>query len=156
MKSCCVAGHRNISPSQTAAVTPLLRAEIAKAVGDGFTCFYSGLEEGVDTLFAKLVIEAREEHPKICLEIASPYPEWMSGRSQEDKEILAKMNGMTPYSQGKTPDSYLIRNRGMLKECERLIAVYDGRDDGGTAKTMRYAFSLGMDIREIRIDPKHM
>ena len=43
------------------------------------------------------------------------------------------------------------RNRYMAGESQRVIAVYDGRECGGTLFTMRYAHSIGREVREIRI-----
>ena len=36
-------------------------------------------------------------------------------------------------------------------ESQRVIAVYDGRERGGTLFTMRYAHSIGREVREIRV-----
>ena len=43
------------------------------------------------------------------------------------------------------------RNRYMVNRSQRVIAVYDGRNYGGTFHTMRYAQSLGRDIRIIPV-----
>ena len=43
------------------------------------------------------------------------------------------------------------RNRYMAAESQRVIAVYDGRDRGGTLYTMRYAHTLEKEVRVIEV-----
>ena len=50
-----------------------------------------------------------------------------------------------------TPSCFMQRNRYMARASQRVIAVYDGRDRGGTLFTLRYAHTLGREIRVIRI-----
>ena len=46
---------------------------------------------------------------------------------------------------------FLQRNRYMVVESQRVIAVYDGRERGGTLFTMRDAHAAGREVRVIRI-----
>ena len=39
----------------------------------------------------------------------------------------------------------------MAVESQRVIAVYDGRDRGGTLYTMRYAHTLEKEVRVIEV-----
>lgn len=151
MKACCVTGHRDIAADKIDYVTCELRREIEEAINDGFTFFISGFAPGVDMIFARLVIELKEKYPHVNLEAALPYPTWLKNRSAEDKELLYKCVGFGVHSPKYTPNCFLIRNRFMANTCERVIAVYDGREKGGTVSTMRYAAVLERDIREIRI-----
>lgn len=43
------------------------------------------------------------------------------------------------------------RNRYMVMNSTRVIAVYDGREKGGTVFTMRCARTLKKEIRVIRV-----
>ncbi|MEG0912281.1 MAG: hypothetical protein RSG53_01620 [Oscillospiraceae bacterium] len=43
------------------------------------------------------------------------------------------------------------RNRYMVSLSGRIIAVYDGREKGGTLFTMRYAHTMEREVREIWI-----
>ena len=43
------------------------------------------------------------------------------------------------------------RNRYMVSQSQRVIAVYDGREKGGTLFTMRHAHAMGRDVRVISI-----
>ena len=42
-------------------------------------------------------------------------------------------------------------SRYMVAESQRVIAVYDGRERGGTLFTMRDAHAAGREVRVIRI-----
>ena len=151
MKACCVTGHRDIADDKISYVTDELRREIEEAISDGFTFFISGFAPGVDMMFARLVIELKEKYPNIFLEAALPYPTWLKNRSAEDKEVFNKCMGFGIHIPKYTPNCFLIRNRFMANTCERVIAVYDGREKGGTVNTIRYAAVLERDIRTIKI-----
>lgn len=43
------------------------------------------------------------------------------------------------------------RNRYMVEHSDRVIAVYDGREKGGTIKTIRFAHQFRKELREIPI-----
>lgn len=49
------------------------------------------------------------------------------------------------------PNVYSKRNRYMVEHSDRVIAVYDGREKGGTVKTIRYAHQFRKELREIPV-----
>lgn len=49
------------------------------------------------------------------------------------------------------PSVYAKRNRYMVERSDRVIAVYDGREKGGTAGTIRLAHSMKKDLVEIAV-----
>lgn len=151
MKACCVTGHRDIEANKIDYVTGELRKAIVEAISDGFTLFISGFAPGVDMIFARLVIELKGEHPDIHLEAALPYGGWLNKRDEADQALLNKCVAIGVHSEKSNRDCFLIRNRFMALTCERVIAVYDGRETGGTVKTIRYAAVLERDIRKIEI-----
>lgn len=151
MKACCVTGHRDISDEKINYITGELRKAIQEAIDDGFTLFISGFAPGADMIFARLVIELQADNPHIYLEAALPYGAWLKNRCAEDRAVLSKCMSIGVHSPKYTPNCFLIRNRFMANTCERVIAVYDGRETGGTVKTMQYAAALERDIRAIKI-----
>lgn len=58
-KTCCVTGHRDLPQNQINYVKAALLREIEKSVADGFTCFMSGVAEGVDQYFVEIVSPIR-------------------------------------------------------------------------------------------------
>ena len=154
-KTCCVTGHRIIPPEQTGCLLQCLEAAIEQALTQGFSRFISGYAEGVDLLFAELVIRARERHPGITLEAALPYRARLARlrQSQSTKALIAAAEKVYIACEAYSPSSFHIRNHYMVAESARIIAVHDGRATGGTAATLRYAQAKGKDIQEILLEP---
>lgn len=150
-KTCCVTGHRDIPADKLGYVEQELRRELTEAVADGYTRFLSGFAEGADLLFAALVAEEKARHPELFLEAALPYAGRTKTKDWRFHELLQQCDGVKAESQTYTPSCYMRRNRYMVGQSQRVIAVYDGREKGGTLFTMRYAHSLGRDVRVIAI-----
>lgn len=56
-KICCVTGHRKIAVEKIEYVKEELRKWVDLAISDGFTHFISGFAEGVDLLFAEIIVD---------------------------------------------------------------------------------------------------
>lgn len=151
MKSCCVTGHRDIANEKIDFITQALHKEALLAIEDGYTNFISGFAKGVDILFAEIILELKKDYSHIALEAALPYPTWMNKRNQIDKDLLSKCSCVGVHSKEYSASCFLVRNRYMVNTCDRVIAVYDGREKGGTVSTMRYASALERDLRTIKI-----
>jgi Uncharacterized protein conserved in bacteria len=148
-----VTGHRDIAEDKIAYVVQTLRNEIEQAIKEGFNNFVSGFAPGADMIFARLVIEAQESYPDtdIMLEAALPYPNWLKNRKQQDNELLSKCHAVGVHSTKYGPNCFMVRNRYMVRISERVLAVYDGREKGGTVNTMRYATAMERELRQIEI-----
>ena len=48
---------------------------------------------------------------------------------------------------------YMKRNRYMVGQADRVIAVYDGREKGGTVSTIRMVHALRKEMREVPVGP---
>lgn len=150
-KTCCVTGHRDIPADKLDYVERELHREIQDAVADGYTRFISGFAEGADLLFAALVVDEKRRHPELFLEAALPYAGRTKTKDRRFHELLRLCDGIRVESQTYAPSCYMERNRYMVRQSQRVIAVYDGREKGGTLFTMRYAHTLGRDVRVIKI-----
>ena len=53
------------------------------------------------------------------------------------------------YYEEYRPNVYAKRNRYMVEHSDRVIAVYDGREKGGTVGTIRLAHTMKKELREI-------
>lgn len=145
-KTCCVTGHRDIPEEQMARIQELLHREILKAIEDGYTHFISGFAAGADLLFADIVAELRKIYP-ITLEAAIPYPGRMKTPDETFQRLIRCCDTVKIHSAGYFKGCYGRRNRYMVNQSQRVIAVYDGRPTGGTAATVRYAG--GKDVRTV-------
>lgn len=150
-KTCCVTGHRDIPSDKLDYVERELRRELAEAIADGYTHFLSGFAEGVDLLFAALVVEEKARHTELFLEAALPYAGRLKTKDKRFHELLRLCDRIKVESQTYAPSCYMERNRYMVNQSQRVIAVYDGREKGGTLFSMRYAHTLSRDVRVISI-----
>lgn len=117
----------------------------------------SGMAIGIDTMFAQLALDLG-----VPLTCAVPFKGqekvWPSASQRLYFEILERAYSVVYVSPGDyvrdraTASAQLqIRNKWMVKKCEKMLAVWDGTP-GGTANCVSYAESVGRPI--IRINPK--
>ena len=151
MKTCCVTGHRDITMEKREYVEAALRREVEAAIQDGYTCFISGFAEGTDLIFAAAVAEAKRNHDGLFLEAAIPYAGRLKTKDKKFHELLSACDGVKVISDHYVPSCYMNRNRYMVSQSQRVIAVYDGRGKGGTLFTLRNAHILGREVRLIEI-----
>ncbi|GAA6405916.1 DUF1273 domain-containing protein [Blautia coccoides] len=152
-KTCCVSGHRDILADETAHVKEALRQEIEKAVNDGFTAFLSGFADGVDQNFAEIILEMQNENPNLKLIAVLPYQKRMDSLYQKEhtNALLDACAEVIVIQEEYRPNVYAKRNRYMVEHSDRVIAVYDGREKGGTVKTIRFAHQFRKELREIPV-----
>ena len=150
-KTCCVTGHRDLPQKEINRVKAALRKEIEKAVADGFTRFMSGFAEGVDQYFAEIVLEMRKSNPALELVAVIPYQKRLDNLRQKKRtyEMLEACVDVVVIREEYQPSVYSHRNRYMVEHSDRVIAVYDGREKGGTAGTIRFTHTLKKELREI-------
>lgn len=150
-KICCVTGHRDIPDNKVGCVIEALRAEVAQAIKEGFTTFISGFADGVDLLFAEVVVEEKVRNPRLFLEVAIPYRNRTFVKDKQFQRLLANCDGVYVQQEKYAPNCLLSRNRYMVSRSQRVIAVYDGRERGGTVLPIRYACTLGKEVHIIAL-----
>ena len=152
-KTCCVTGHRGVPQKEINHIKTELQREIEKAVTDGFTCFMSGFAEGVDQYFAEIVLELKKANPALDLVAVIPYRKRLDNLMENDRtyEMLEACADVVVIREEYQPSVYSHRNRYMVEHSDRVIAVYDGREKGGTVRTMRFANTMRKELREIPI-----
>ena len=146
LKTCCVTGHRDIPEQKKETITQLLRQEILKAIADGYTHFISGFATGADLMFADIVVQLKAVYP-ITLEAAIPYPGRMKTPDKTFQRLIRCSDTVKIHSDCYFKGCYARRNRYMVDQSQRILAVYDGRTTGGTAATLRYA--VGKEVRVV-------
>jgi len=111
----------------------------------------SGMAQGTDQDFCL-----------VCLSLDIPYLSYVPFKGQENmwpeqskkeyKELLNKSCEVKIISEGKySPKKMQIRNESMSNDCDIAIAVWDGKDHGGTFNCVRYLKSTEKPI--IHINP---
>jgi len=129
-----------------------LRDLIQRAIDAGYDLFLSGFAVGADRLFARLVLEVQDENP-VRLEAAIPYAGQLNSTDKEFQFLLTRCSAVTVVCEQYTPDCFFIRNRYLVDHSDAVIAVYDGRQRGGSFYTIKYAKSVGKKIAFVRITP---
>ena len=152
-KTCCVTGHRDLPQKEINRVKAVLRREIEKSIADGFTCFMGGFAEGVDQYFAEIVLEMRKSNPVLKLVAVIPYQKRLDNlrKKKQTYEMLEDCADVVVIRKEYQPSVYSHRNRYMVEHSDRVIAVYDGREKGGTAGTIRFTHVLKKELREIPV-----
>lgn len=149
-KTCCVTGHRELEPLKIEPIKQALRNAILEALNDGYTHFISGFAEGVDLYFADIVAELKKEH-NLFLEAAIPYRNRIKTKDKEFQRLITQCNAVGIHSEEYSSSCYLVRNRFMVQSSDLVIAVYDGREKGGTLSTMRYAHAMQKEVKVISV-----
>ena len=152
-KTCCVTGHRDLSEDEMELLRPRLATEVEQAVAAGFNCFLSGFAEGADLLFAEIVARMKRDNPKLRLEAAIPYRVRYARLTEQPgtRALLHACDSVAVLREAFTPYVFMARNRYMVEHSDRVIAVYDGREKGGTVRTIRFAHQMKKELREIPV-----
>lgn len=162
---CCVTGHRpqgfpfereslnsiefNIYLNQLYKITKEL-------IYNGYSYFITGMAEGADIDFAKSVIYYRDFYEHIKLEAALPFPINQNKtiiEYKKDRDFILKMCDIT-----KIISPYYFRgcmqkrNRYMVDNSDLVLAIWNGKESGGTWNTIKYARSKNKEIRYIMLN----
>ncbi len=130
-----------------------MRREIVKAVSDGYTGFMTGFANGADQYFAEVVVILQKDFPELRLIAVLPYWKRMDSLCQKEhtNALLDACAEVIVIQDEYRPNVYAKRNRYMVEHSDRVIAVYDGREKGGTVKTIRFAHQFRKELREIPV-----
>lgn len=166
-KVCACTGHRpqklpfrfDETDERCIHLKELLKSNIESLIRKkGVTHFISGMALGVDTYFAEIVLELRDEkYPEITLEAAIPCEtqaeRWLESQRDRYYSVISRCDTETLLQTAYTKDCMQRRNQYMAEQCDYLIAVWDG-SPSGTGSTVRYAEKINKMI--IQINPKFL
>lgn len=169
-RCCCFTGHRpddiggyDETGDQRVWIRQYLGKAVDVAIAQGFTRFATGGALGVDTDAAEVVLAKRDalraaESPvRITLTVCGPYQgfyaKWPKASIDRFFAIANQADKLIWVSPSLEYDVALLhkRNEFMVDHSELVIAVWNGKEKGGTFSCLKYARSLGRPI--VRIDP---
>jgi uncharacterized phage-like protein YoqJ len=149
-KICCFTGHRIIRPEQQKFVEEELEHLVSRAIAAGFDTFISGFASGADLLFAE-IIAAKKKEFSVKLIAAIPYRGRLKSSDPEFQALLGQCDEVVVVCEEYSRTCYHERNRWMVDHAQAMIAVFDGRQTGGTFYTIQYAKSVGMKVAMVRL-----
>ena len=160
--TCCFTGHRpdklpwrtREEDSRCLALKLRIKEALERAYQAGCRHFICGMARGSDLYFAEAVLALRELHPEITLEGARPCETQADGWPQAERNryfgILDRCDYETLVQHHYDRGCMMRRNRYMVDRASRIIAVYDGVPQGGTAQTLLYALRKGLETDILR------
>lgn len=148
-KTCCFTGHRNIPTKEHESVKMRLCEAIISAIENGYRYFGAGGALGFDTLAAKIVLELKKQYPHIFLILVLPCRTqakfWKTQDIAEYERIKSLADKIVYISEEYTSDCMFKRNQHLVDNSS-LCICYLAKQSGGTAYTVRYAKTLGLNI----------
>lgn len=157
--TCCFTGHRPLKfPwgydeewEDCVKLKLKLACEIEAMRQKGVTNFISGMAIGVDMWAAEIVLDLKRAYPQDTIELIAAIPfegqanKWSVEYRERYFDILAQADQEFTFQEHYTKSCMHERNRFMVDNSAYMIAVFNG-DKGGTANTLHYAESKGLNI----------
>lgn len=132
-----ITGHR---PGRIAGRENEIQEWIRKQLAENnCTEALSGMATGTDQIFARIVEE--KNIPLICC-----YPYRRTRFHPAEEEINSRAFDIRFISEDYSKQSYWVRDKYMVDNCDILLAVFDGKQEGGTWITVEYANRVGRPI----------
>ena len=151
MRECtaCFTGHRRIPFGQTILLRRRLDKVISDLVQQGIIYYGAGGALGFDTMAAQAVLSARRKHPQVKLILVLPCPtqadRWPAQDKELYEEIKTQADKVVCVSDHYTKSCMFQRNRHLV-DYSNICIAYLTKDTGGTAYTVEYARSKGIDV----------
>lgn len=146
MKVCCFSGHRDLSYEKFVKARHLLYESIEQLISKGYKHFISGFANGIDIMAAGIVCELKERYPDITIEAMIPYAAQLDKKDSYFQSLLKSCDDIIVCSRYYFSGCMIKRDNMMLKKSDMLLAVYDGRLNGGTYYTINKAKKDKLDI----------
>jgi uncharacterized phage-like protein YoqJ len=153
-------GHRpqslgGFAPNPTHAwVRQALATAIDVALDRGFTTFISGMALGVDTWAAIEVLNRRGRGARLIAAVPCDGQEslWRSDDVRLYHFLCGEADIVHLVSAGPyAPAKMHVRDKWMVDHASRVIAVWDGRTNGGTFATVKYTRAQRIPL--LQLDP---
>lgn len=129
-----------------------LYKKIEEYILDGKDTFLIGMAVGFDTVCFQTVEKLKERYEELkiiaCVPCENQQKNFSFSQKFEYERMLKKADQVIYVSKTYTPYCMQKRNMFMVDNCSVLLA-YLKRDTGGTANTVRYAKTKGVEIEFI-------
>lgn len=146
----CFTGHRELKSENISEAVQAVSELIGKLSANGSVDFYAGGAIGFDTVAALCVLAAREDGADVRLHLILPCKSQTRGWSAENLEkynfIMSAASSVEYVSEEYVRGCMHKRNRALVDAADICVAYYNGGSTGGTAYTVKYAQSCGVEV----------
>ena len=146
MKTCALTGHRALPPDFDRAK---LYDDLEELIQSGCDEFLCGMAMGFDLLALECLIALRQKY-RILLRACVPFEgqerSFPPAEKARYREMIAWCDEVYILYPAFRDGCFLARDRFMVEHADMLYA-YCTRDTGGSAYTVKYAKSHGLEIR---------
>lgn len=151
-RTACFTGHRFIPADQYDTINGRLTEVIISLIHKGYRFFGAGGALGFDTMAAQAVLMLRHQYPHICLILVLPCLSQARRWSEHDQavheRIKAHADKVVYTAQEYSKGCMHRRNRHLVDNSSACIC-YLTEMTGGTAYTVRYALTQGIEVINI-------
>ena len=112
--------------------------EQEKEKNGGWVSLISGMAEGTDQIAALAAISAG-------VDLVCYYP-YKKELGPIDEYFVSKAAEVRYVTKQYSAQCFLDRNRRMVDDCDLLLVVWDGKENGGTYYTYVYALEKGVPV----------
>ncbi len=162
LKTCCFTGPRsqnlpwkfNENDDRYFMLRDNTKEKIKLAITLGYEYFLCGMALGFDMMCAEIVIELKNQFPRIKLCAILPCKNqevrWNEKLQTRYKNLLENCDNIFYVNEEFTENCMLERNKYMVDNSSLVIA-YSNSFKGGTKYTVNYALKQGINIFQIKI-----
>jgi len=154
-KTCFFTGHRDIPRELYPEVQQRLERAIEGLIDQGVQYFGGGGALGFDTIAALTVIKLKRTYPHIRLIMILPCKDHDFSWQGEDKTLLERILAHADkvvYTAEKYYNGCMYKRNRHMADGSGWCICYLERPTGGTAYTMSYALSVGVQMINIADD----
>ncbi len=155
-KTCCLTRHRELPVHQIWGIAERTANEVrALIINKGVRFFGVGGAIGYDTLATEILCRLREkEFPDIKVILVYPFDgftkHWTATQKADYSRLLSLYDKVVCVGNRASRAAYLARDRHLVDGLAYCIS-YCTRNHGGTAYTVQYAMSQGLEIRNVAV-----
>ena len=161
---CCVTGHRpkgfpferNHMNDSYEKYLSVLNEAVEDLIDNGCVYYISGMAYGADLDFADMVLDYKAMDKEILLEAALPYSVDLAklflDNDNEKSSILRDCDYIKFVSPNYHRGCMQKRNRYMVDKSDIVLAIWNGKCEGGTWDTIKYARSKEKTIRYVLLN----
>ena len=143
---CALSGHRDLPEDFDRNV---VYDGLERIIKEGYTTFYCGMALGFDMLALECLLDLKKRY-HVRIEACVPFPEqdknFPFAEKKRYRKLLSACDVVRVISYEYFTGCFLTRDRYMVDRCDLLYA-YCTKTEGGTAYTVKYAKSKGVEVR---------